>query len=46
MSHDRHFLERTVDFSRNLPLPALERAMLLYNDPQLLRFVFAQARLP
>jgi hypothetical protein len=46
MSHDRHFLERTVDLSRNLPLPALERAMLLYNDPQLLRFVFAQARLP
>jgi len=46
MSHDHHFLERTVDLSRNLPLPALERAMLLYNDPQLLRFVFAQARLP
>lgn len=46
MPHDFHFLERTVDIDRALSLPALERAMLLYNDPQLLRHIFEQARLP
>lgn len=46
MSHDSHFLERTVDASRNLPLPAVERAMLLYNDAKLVRFIFEQAKLP
>jgi hypothetical protein len=46
MSHDFHFLSRTVDVTRNLPQPAVERAMLLYNDPALLRFIFEQALLP
>lgn len=45
MSHDLHFLERTIDESR-LSLPAMERAMLLYRDPELLRFIFEKARLP
>lgn len=45
MGHDLHFLSRSGDVKR-LSLPAMERAMLLYQDPELLRFVFEQARLP
>lgn len=45
MGHNLHFLERSADVSR-LSLPAMERAMLLYQDAELLRFFFAQARLP
>lgn len=46
MGHDPHFLKRTVDITRNLSAPAVEWAMLLYNDTPLLRFIFEQARLP
>jgi len=45
MGHDLHFLSRSADV-RRLSLPAMERAMLLYRDPELLRFIFEQARLP
>lgn len=45
MSHDFHFLERTRDESR-ISVPAMERAMLLYRDPKLVRLIFEKARLP
>ncbi len=43
MHHDEHFLDRTVS---RLSLPAMERAMVLYNDSQLTRFILELAKLP
>ncbi len=43
MHHDDHFLERTIS---RLSLPAMERAMVLYNDSQLTRTILEQAKLP
>ena len=43
MHHDEHFLDRTVS---RLSLPAMERAMVLYNDSQLTRFILEPAKLP
>lgn len=43
MFDNEHFLQRTVE---RLSCPAMERAMLLYNDPELVRFLLAEAKLP
>lgn len=43
MFDDEHFLQRSVE---RLSCPAMERAMLLYNDSELVRFLLAEAKLP